>query len=318
MGVFPQWMKPKKTSPGLAGLWEREDGVALARVSRKGDRPQLQACAFISCSEGAERARLLQEAARENSLAGSRSVVMLDNGTYSLLQVDPPEVAEGELREAVRWQIRDLIDFPLEEGVVDAFMVPPPRNRSRMAYVAAARLSQVRRCCDMARGARLKVEAVDIPELAMRNIAVLLPEDPRGVAFLHLAPRRGMLTVTRNGLLYFARSLNVGIEALLAEIPAGEDAQAPMGYRAVLDSVVLEIQRSLDFYESTFGQLPVGQLVVAPLERDVPGLLPYLKNYLGIGVRLLDLGEILQLGEIPTELQGQCLAAIGAALRAEA
>lgn len=315
MGISFPWSHRGKSSSGLAGIVANDDGLSLASIQRQGGTPRLKSCIFVPCPDAAERGRIMAETARSQGLQGAYGTLVLQNGDYSLLQIDAPEVAENELREAVRWQIRELIDFPLEEAVIDAFLVPRPKNRGPMAYAVATRQSHLKKQCDLLRAGRIKIAAVDIAELALRNLAVLLPEDSRGVALLHLSKQRGLLTVTRNGVLYLVRTLNLGTHALRAEALSEGQSTAPTAFRPLLDSVVLEIQRSLDFYESTFGQTPAGQLVIAPAAEEIPGLETYLQNYLGLKVRTLDLQEILGGPQLSAETQGQCLLAVGAALR---
>ena len=59
------------------------------------------------------------------------------------------------------------------------------------------------------------------------------------------------------------------------------DAIAPEQQQA-MDAIVLEVQRSLDYYESHFGQPPINSLVIAPLQQNVPGLVDYFASNLGV------------------------------------
>jgi MSHA biogenesis protein MshI len=219
-----------------------------------------------------------------------------------------PEVPEGELREALRWQIRDLVDFPLEEAVIDVFQVPRGhlREGARTAYVVVARQALVRQRVALLEDARLKIEAIDIPELVLRNLINLLPEAERGMAFLYFGADSGLIIVTRGQELCLARNLQVGASSLSAGGSALD---------STVESIALEIQRSFDFYERSFAQKPIGSLVVAPQEFDAGGLLAGLRSALGIQVNTLDLAEILECPETLPEHPGRCLLAIGAALR---
>ncbi|MEZ4484279.1 MAG: pilus assembly protein PilM [Syntrophotaleaceae bacterium] len=140
----------------------------------------MTASAYLPGSLEAQAAGL-QQWLSENNLVGSRSVFALAPDFYQLLQIAPPEVPNDELRDAVRWQIRDLIDFPLEEAVVDVFQVPRDvqREGARTAYVVVARQSLLRKKVALLKNAKLKVQAIDIPELVLRNIVNLLPNAHR-------------------------------------------------------------------------------------------------------------------------------------------
>ena len=87
---------------------------------------------------------------------------------------------------------------------------------------------------------------------------------------------------------------------------------------ALLDSVVLEIQRSLDYYDSHFSQPPISGLLLAPSETPLPFLKPHLSQNLAVPVKNLELGKLLRSRDNADELvESRCLTAVGAALREE-
>ncbi len=140
----------------------------------------------------------------------------------------------------------------------------------------------------------------------MRNITARLPEDEAGVAFVYLTRERGLLIITRQSTLYFARTLDMGHTSFLE----GDAVQ--------YDRLVLEVQRSLDYYDRYFVQPPVAGLVLAPCQVPLPGLENHLHESLGLPVRRLDLGEIVVCDNaMDAATQARCLPAIGAALRRE-
>ena len=291
----------------------------MARVNfSAGVSPRLASCHFLTAPVGEERDQLLAEKVRELGLGRDHCVGIMAPGSYQLLQLEPPQVPQEEMRAAVSWSIRELVDFPLEEGVVDLFPVPNDGRRGRpdIAYAVAARKSVVRRLVEQLKDARLKVDAIDIPELALRNLALRLAENEKGVALLHFGEKQGWLTMARQGHLYMARNINVGLVALedaAVEMSAEEEVLPPL-LQDLFDSIVLEIQRSLDFFESSLGQAPITSLVLAPLKRDLPQLEAYLKAYLGIKVRSFDMAEIIDCDGHDSQDLRQCLLAIGAAL----
>ncbi|WP_127474641.1 pilus assembly protein PilM [Sulfurivermis fontis] len=250
----------------------------------------------------------------------------MDASQCSLLLVEAPEVDPTELKAAVRWRIKDLIDFHVDDAVLDVFDIEGQRGRTKMMYVVVARITIVQEHIDLLEGADVNLRIIDIAELAQRNIAALLPEDQSGVALLHLTPRGGLLTLTRQGSLFLARNLEFGTDQLLSALPASteseftldDDAGPAPALRRLMDTIVLEIQRSVDYFESHFGLPPISGLVIAPLAQPVPGLAGYLGGNLGLPVRMLDLNTVLDCEQtLSDELQAQCLPAIGAALRVE-
>jgi MSHA biogenesis protein MshI len=94
-----------------------------------------------------------------------------------------------------------------------------------------------------------------------------------------------------------------------------EDAYTKPLTRA-FGNIVLEIQRSLDYYESHFALPQAAMMVLAPMEDHIPGLLEYLGEHLGMPVQMLDLNKALKCDQVLSEeMQSHCLLPIGAALR---
>ncbi len=322
-------LKKRSRESGTVGVSVAGAALALVRVSREGARPRVEMCVCEAESGGAA----LAEHVRRHNLGGVTAVSVMPPEDFNLLLVEAPEVEASELKAAVRWRVKDMLDFHIDDAVIDVFDIAGQRERGRprMMYVVAARIAAVQKHIERLEGAGLDLQAIDIPELSQRNIAALLPEDERGVAVLSFAPGHGMITLTRQGCLYLARTLDVGSAQLsrrgaAAVVEAGAGALAvelqleegATGDTRVLDSIVLEVQRSLDYYESHFSQAPIGNLVIAPLPEEAVGLAQYLRSSLGIAVRELDLNEVVDAGEaFSASLQAGCWMALGAALRME-
>jgi MSHA biogenesis protein MshI len=296
-------------SRGIVGVCQGQDGLAVAHVILQGDAmPRLNACEFLSGGIG-DQASLLQGWLKKVGLSAAQSVFSLTVDDYQMLQVAPPEVPDNELRDAIRWQIRDLIDFPVEESVVDVFQVPRDiqREGARTAYVVVARQNLLRQKVALLKDTKLKLQAIDIPELVLRNIGNLLPNADRGVALLYFGSDSGQIIICRGGKLCLARKINVGAESLRPGAPYWQD---------MVDSVALEVQRSLDFFESNFSQPAIGSLALAPLGFDPADLMVNLEETLGMAVQPLEIAQLLDCQILPDRPE-QCLLAIGAALRTE-
>jgi MSHA biogenesis protein MshI len=131
-----------------------------------------------------------------------------------------------------------------------------------------------------------------------------------------------LLTLTRQQVLYLSRDLEFGYRQLLEtetkDVEQGGLSldEGPSERDRLIDNIALEVQRSLDYYESHFSQPPIQSLVVAPLPQPVSGLINTLAEQLGMQVRELDLNAAFD-AEPPMnrEQQAQCFTAIGAALR---
>jgi MSHA biogenesis protein MshI len=268
----------------------------------------VSACEFRETRGMDEKA--LAAVAMDHRLANARCTTVLNPNEYTLLLTDAPDVAPDELRSAMRFRIKDLIDFHVDDATIDVFDVTNSSSsgKARSMYVVAARNSAIQRRVDMCDNAGVGLDVIDIPELAQRNLASILPEDVRGVVMVTLAAQSGLVTITRQGELFLSRRLELGTETLL-----GSDNR-----EALFDQIALEIQRSLDYFDSHFRQAPVDQLVFSPSVGALPDLVSYLNQNLNLKSKVLDLGDVLQFDAVHEKLlSDRALVALGAALRLE-
>lgn len=328
--LFP-FLKKRHHVTGQSGIDLSDNGIAIARIAPvpEGNTPQLKLCHFTPTETIESRGQALQGLSKKHQLDSSNCISVADQGSFSLLLVESPEVDPSELKAAVRWRIKELIDFHIDDAIIDVFDIPgqQERGRPKLMYVVASRTSTVQEHIDLLEGSDINLAVIDIPELVLRNVAALLPEDKNGVATLYLGRQNGMLVITRDGTLYLSRRIELGTDMLknYAEtsqeeefVLDGEEPDQTGGLNHALDNIVLEVQRSLDYYESHFSMPPVNGLVVAPMEENIPGMMSYLGSNLGVPVRTLDLNAVLESEEtLSDKTQSQCLFAIGAALREE-
>lgn len=309
MGIFTKRRGPARQTLATC---HHDEGCALALVDHAATGGPALARVEWLAGDATRQAPQLARQVREHRLGRLPCVSLVDARDYSLLLVDTPEVPPAELRAAMRWRVKELIDFHIDDAVIDVFDVPGADGRSsRRLYAVAARSERVQKVVGTAQAAGLALEIVDIPELALRNLAVRLPEDDRGVALIHFDARQGLLTVTRRGALYFSRRLDGGRERLLH---AGTTLTPAL--EGQLDALTIEIQRSLDFYERHFAQPSIAAIVLAGLPDPIEGMAEYLQSQLGIPTRWLALDAVCRPGvAVSPDTFAHCVLAIGAALR---
>lgn len=297
--------------PGLTGVGLRSDGLCVVRIERAtGRMPALTLVDFRPWGDQGQD-KVLARAAHDYDLARSRCTTVLDANEYSLLLTEAPDVPPDELRAAIRWRIKDLIDFHINDATLDVFDTPGEKaaGRARSMYAVAARSSAIQKRADMMSAAGINLDVIDIPEMAQRNLAALLPEDAKGVVLLSFTPSGGLITISKQSEIYLSRNIDVGLDAL---------TQLSSDAASMFDRIALEIQRSLDYYDSHFRQAPINTIALAPMPREVPGLVDYLKANLSANVITMDLTKLMECEvELKPELQSACLTVLGAALRQE-
>lgn len=290
-------------------------GISIASVKRdQAGQAILQFASYLACSSAEECQRVVQQQVQQQNLQNSRCVAVLPEDSYQLMQVEIANLPDAERREAVRWQLGERIDYPPEEAVIDLYEVAPFNSEKKpLLYVVSAQQKLLRDRIQMLERSDLTIGAIDASEFALRNICDLYTEDDRGVALLLLLERRGVLVIVRDGILYLVRWLSSGMDDL---VPFADGAYEAL--TGQLDAIVLEIQRSFDYCESTFHLPMVSRLLVAQTQREIPAVVTYLNDYLATKVEAFSFANVLTLPEGSEQLQlNRCLLAIGGALRQE-
>lgn len=301
----------KKRVEGLVGLSVNDSRISMAHVIRRRDELLLSQCARVPLSTAAPVREALARMVEEYGLVNAGCSYVLSPKDYNVYLVEAPQVEPDEINSAVRWKVKDLLDMPIEDAVIDVFPVPEGafKGRSQMLYAVVAARPQIENIIAMVARANLELHAIDIPEMALRNLSAHYLDDSHGLAFISLKQSGSTLNITRNGQLYLTRRINT---------PVGANAMAQNDWDMVRDRLALEIQRSLDYFESQMGQAPVAQIMIAPRETDTGFMMNALADALGAPVGMLDFMHELPAPEhITTELKGASLMAIGAALRTD-
>jgi len=313
MASILQRLWKRGAAPGWLAVELGEGRVSLAHVVPDGGQPVVKFAEERAWDVADPKA--LERVVREFGVQSFRCTTLLRPEEYHILLVEAPAVKPEELKSAVRWRIKDMLDYHVDDATIDVLDVPVPAGapqRAHYMYTVAARNDTIRATLDRFAAAGIPLAVIDIPDTAQRNISVRLESDQRGVVALTFDVQGGLMTVSFNGELYLSRRLDVTAVELT-------DATGDLRVR-LLDRVLMETQRSLDYCERTFPFFALGRLVIGPFAGDA-ALRAHLAANLYLPVEGIELGQLVRL---PAEARGwntaqqaRWLKLIGAGLRVE-
>ncbi len=226
---------------------------------------------------------LVWQRARPGKWAGT---LVLHPADYRALQVEAPKVPPEERRDAVRWQLKDSVDFAVDHASVDMLNIPGPMLGSSSDRIMAIIAPSERIAHWMAqfREQRCSLDAIDIPEMAMRNLAALAAGDA-AVAFMHIGLSVTRITVVWQRELCSFRHI---------ELSAHQLAEASAADReALIDRLALDIQRTTDAFARQFHGADLGQLLLSSVS-CADEVRTRLAEMTGLNVQPFDLTEHLQ------------------------
>lgn len=303
-----QFFKKKAKASSRVGVVVSSDQLAVAHMGERDGAPYLLDFERVVLKAERDAGKALAKLVKDMDIEDKQCSFVLNRKDYNLHLVEAPEVEADELRSAVRWKIKDLLDMKVEDAAIDVFRVPADAYRGReMVYVVASLKSKISGIVNMVTDSGLELAVIDIPELVMLNLSSHYVEDQNGVAFMDLRRNGSTMNITRNGELFLSRRINTQLDPDVMQSDEWENLK---------DRLVLEIQRSLDYYESQMGQTPINRIVIAQRQHDGAAMAESLNAMLAADVTVLNIAEHLDSAkELSTEDQQIGMAAIAATLR---
>lgn len=173
--------------------------------------------------------------------------IVLSPDSYQIIQLDKPALPDDEMLQALPWLVKDLVEIAPEEMVVDYLELPEIIAQPKKINVVISRLSNLR-------------ELVQLIERQNKTLSSIKPEEwvlagqleqsaQPTMLVMHQPGQELLIQIVRAGTVYFSRRAR-GFNRL-SEISAAELRNE------LLDTLLLELQRSMDYFESQLKQPPV-------------------------------------------------------------
>jgi len=299
-------------TPVQVGLFRSSTHLIAARVRRDADGAagveQLEAIHVGHLQDAQALAHLLAT----GILRKAPVILALGAEHYSTFPLPAPAVPPAELRDALRWKLRELLPYAPEDAAIDCVRLTQAEgtHATDSLFAVAAPRRAVAQLADPLLDAGVDLQAVDIPEMAQRNLLTRLPGADGGRALLGLDDSSALLTVVDQAALCFARRIpaprSLGIE---------DDDPEHIAAR-----IATHVQRSLEVFERQSGMAPVRTVWIGPHPYGAL-IARCTAEHTGLECLQLDLQAELRFAptarELTSEIAGAALIAIGAALRDE-
>lgn len=291
--------------------------MVIAHVARNNDGLVVEglwrSCVSADAEETpASRFSLLKDILGSKIARQLPSCVVLDEQSYDVLTLEEPDlkdVSEAQRRQALQWAIAPLVSFPVDRASMDVLITSSAGRRQVMVAIAKEQVIApwMQACVDE----RVNLRAIDVPEMAQRNLAHLFEESSGAIGLLSFSGSRAMLTLSANGELLMTRRIETGLVDSIVT-----DAK-------LRDRIGLEIYRTLDNFERQSGRSSSTQLILTP-GPHAQVLMQHLREELRLSVHVIDarlLDQAFKVSEKVTINPSQWghleLLAIGTACRGE-
>lgn len=302
-------------SPDRCFLSINEETLFFLHARKTETKADLVYCQRLEYKEVDDVQFLLEEIVERRGLKGVRTTWILRPEQYQLLQIEALPVAPTEFQAAVRWKIKNLLHFPIEDALIDSFPMPPGKQPTSMNLImlVVARQSVIQPIATQIRASGLKLSTIDIQELSFRNLTALYEKDEKSSALIFLRNDKTLLIVTHQQKLYFSRYLDLNLEAIRSALK-NNDGQASVD--ALVNTAALDIQRSFDYYQSQW-RLPEPARIFLETREPCPiDIQSLLSQRLNTAVTNIDVSRyFMNQAQLDLKQEGYFLPLLGAVIR---
>lgn len=317
MGLFGQ-------HGGLVGLDIGSSSIKLVRLKQSSGSWSLQAFSLghlppdaivdgriMNFSVVIER---LRELMKEAGIKGGSCALAVSGSSLIVKQLSLPEMTREELANSITWEAEQYIPFDIKDVNVDAQIINSRSGQGQMdIMMVAAKKDVVAEYMSVATEAGLGTEVVDVAIFAAMNMFetnYTVPAD-QTISVLNIGANSINVGVMTGSSIAFTRDISVGGSQLTSEIQrqfnvSWEEAEAfKTGAESslssstiardvnkladkVCDSIVTEIQRSLDFYIATSVNSDVSRVYLTGGSAQLPALIRTLERRMEVPVELVN------------------------------
>ncbi|MEH6445625.1 MAG: hypothetical protein V7784_17155 [Oceanospirillaceae bacterium] len=276
-----------------------EEGTSIAVSEHDGNKLQLQLCEFFSALTLAEQPALISEFIAKHHLASAHCSLILASSEYQLLLTEAPEVPSHEMCDALWWKVKDLVAFEIENAQIDYLDLPEDSamHQARKIYAVIADRNKVKAKIEWAEKLGLTPTTIEVPETALLHLVADLCSDVVGTSVLYLDPEQSMLMLMSERKMYLSRTLQYN-------------------YQERMEAVVLDLQRSMDYYESQIGKPACLKVIILPQQSAESSMMQTLLTNIDIAVTTVNINNLID-SDLSFEMQQHCLLAISGALRVD-
>lgn len=245
----------------------------------------------------------LYEIFQEGGLKRRKMAINYDGGGLTVRYLQLPKMPKDEIREAVRWEAKKVIQQTLDEVVLDYLIVGETEERDLKRYeillIVADRASILNQL-EALKPFRSQIVAMDVNPTALINTVKANYARDLGdnLAFVDIGSHKMDINICKNGVLRFYRNVQMGGEAITRvlmqskqvdfeeaeQIKRQVDLLTPSegegeNVRTEVDRMILETQRSMDYYRAQFREGGVRKIILMGGTALMPGFREYFASY---------------------------------------
>lgn len=293
--AITRFLKESPPNPHCCCLCFTEQGlsVVVGEISLL-NKVQIKAVEFFPKLNLANANETLSEVVSRWNLKKAPTSLVLNYLEYQLFILEPLPVLPHEMQAALRWRIRELINYPAAEAAWDYAEVPLSEDKNQIDLVVA-KLGLLESYRNLLKLHKLNLKIIDVADFSLCRLLSLNLESALSVGCLHVQSMGFHLILIKNNSVYLSRQINLS--------PTENH----------LEELALEVQRSFDYFQSAT-HFPAPQVLYLTSDNDT--MIDALQKNLSCRLEVISLMNLLS-GYLLLEdgLKTEGLLALGGILR---
>jgi type IV pilus assembly protein PilM len=269
---------------------------------------------------------ILKLLVREVGLKTKKVNLVVSGSGVQIKQISIPSLPKAELKEAVRWEIKDQLPFPIETAQIDfhilyEYVEDSVEKLSLITVTCPKHL--IDRTLSIAKGAGLEPMHLGVGPFALWNTLLLWDQVKKDeiVALVDMGAEKTGIYIFKDKILQFSREVTPGgvditrammegissegepsllferAEGIKQELgissesyqerksdKSGSSSKISFLVRPVLEKMVAEIGRSLEYYRSLFNEEKIDRLLLTGGGANLKNIVSHLKSELRLPV----------------------------------
>ena len=293
--------------------------IKAVKVKKSGNRKILEAAASFQTPLGGPMSEApvdLMKVSESVKACVAKSNITLQNCIVSLIEsqvvtrlIQLPNLTDKELSAAVSWEAEQYIPLPIKDVNLQYKIISRPESTSEKMDVllVAAPKRMISKYINIVKNAGLKIVAMETESMALARALTKVGEPP--TIIVSMGAISTDLVIADNGNVLFTRSVATGgvnlTKAIMTEfnLPQNQAEQYKQTYgiledklsgkvadvlKPVLDVLIGEIQKAIEFSHMHTKDLPVSRLVICGGGAFLPGISQFLTQRTNLEVSLGD------------------------------
>lgn len=249
-----------------------------------------------------------------NRIRNKDTALVISGHNVIVKKINLPEMTREELNESIQWEAEQYIPFDIKDVEVDVEILNPRAGQGQMeVLLVAAKKDIINDYESVAREAGLRPVVMDVGCFTIQNAFELNYGFPPNevIALINVGASVININIVANGVSAFTRDINMGGQMLTEEIQkqlnvsyeeaehyktGGEGTISSSSiYREVQklaervsETLVTEIQRSIDFFAATTINLDISKVYLSGGSAQIPALIRSLERRLAVPVELVN------------------------------